>query len=127
MEVGDGGGAEDEGGNGARAKGEWRLIPRWWRPERARWSDALEAGPIIAVPGVGGYSLAVRAGSPEAETRLVELAADPDGPHFAVGHNDGRACADLGVDRRAGPPARTLLARPGRSVRVRGGRRGDGS
>ena len=49
---------------------------------------ALEAGSIIAVPAVGGYSLAVRAGSPEAETRLAELAADTDGPHFAVGHTD---------------------------------------
>ncbi len=50
--------------------------------------DALEAGSIIAVPAVGGYSLAVRAGSPQAEAGLVELAADPDGPHFAVGHAD---------------------------------------
>jgi L-threonylcarbamoyladenylate synthase len=50
--------------------------------------DALAAGRIIAVPAVGGYSLAVRAGSPGAEARLVELAADPDGPHYAVGHAD---------------------------------------
>jgi tRNA A37 threonylcarbamoyladenosine synthetase subunit TsaC/SUA5/YrdC len=50
--------------------------------------DALRAGSIIAVPNVGGYSLAVRAGSVEEEARLVELAADPDGPHYAVGQID---------------------------------------
>ena len=47
--------------------------------------DALAAGAIVAVPGVGGYSLAVRTGSAEGEARLVELAADPEGPHYAVG------------------------------------------
>ena len=48
-------------------------------------AEALAAGDIVAVPGVGGYSLAVRTGSSEGEARLVELAADPDGPHYAVG------------------------------------------
>jgi len=48
-------------------------------------AEALVAGAIIAVPNVGGYSLAVRADSLDGETRLVELAADPDGPHYAVG------------------------------------------
>ncbi len=47
--------------------------------------EALRAGAIVAVPNVGGYSLAVRVGSLDGETRLVELAADPDGPHYAVG------------------------------------------
>ena len=47
--------------------------------------DALAAGAIIAVPNVGGYCLAVRAGSLAEEARLAELAADPDGPHYAVG------------------------------------------
>ena len=47
--------------------------------------DALGAGAIVAVPNVGGYSLAVRAGSADDEAKLVELAADPDGPHYAVG------------------------------------------
>jgi tRNA A37 threonylcarbamoyladenosine synthetase subunit TsaC/SUA5/YrdC len=47
--------------------------------------EALAAGEIVGVPGVGGYSLAVRTGSSEGEARLVELAADPDGPHYAVG------------------------------------------
>ena len=50
--------------------------------------DALGAGAIVAVPNVGGYSLAVRAGSVDDEARLVELAADPDGPHYAVGQID---------------------------------------
>ncbi len=47
--------------------------------------EALGAGAIVAVPNVGGYSLAVRAGSVDGEARLAELAADPDGPHYAVG------------------------------------------
>jgi tRNA A37 threonylcarbamoyladenosine synthetase subunit TsaC/SUA5/YrdC len=50
--------------------------------------DALGAGAIVAVPNVGGYCLAVRAGSVEDEARLVDLAADPDGPHYAVGQID---------------------------------------
>ncbi len=54
----------------------------------AALSDALAAGAIVAVPNVGGYSLAVRAGSVLGEARLVELAADPDGPHYAVGQVD---------------------------------------
>jgi len=47
--------------------------------------EALAAGAIVGVPGVGGYCLAVRTGSSEGEARLVELAADPEGPHYAVG------------------------------------------
>jgi len=50
--------------------------------------EALMAGAIVAVPNVGGYCLAVRAGSLDDEARLVELAADPDGPHYAVGQID---------------------------------------
>ena len=50
--------------------------------------EALVAGAIVAVPYVGGYSLAVRSDSVEGEARLVELAADPDGPHYAVGQID---------------------------------------
>ena len=50
--------------------------------------DALGAGAVVAVPNVGGYCLAVRAGSFDGEARLVELAADPDGPHYAVGRID---------------------------------------
>jgi L-threonylcarbamoyladenylate synthase len=51
-------------------------------------AEALEAGSIVALPNVGGYSLAVRAGSAGNEARLAELAADPDGPHYAVGQID---------------------------------------
>ena len=47
--------------------------------------DALRSGAVVAVPNVGGYCLAVRAGSADDEAKLVELAADPDGPHYAVG------------------------------------------
>ncbi len=47
---------------------------------------ALADGAVVAVPGVGGYCLAVRVGTPGAESRLEAIAADPDGPHYAVGH-----------------------------------------
>ncbi len=49
-------------------------------------TGALDGGAVVAVPGVGGYCLAVRTESPEGEARLAALAADPEGPHFAVGH-----------------------------------------
>jgi tRNA A37 threonylcarbamoyladenosine synthetase subunit TsaC/SUA5/YrdC len=69
--------------------------------------DALAAGAIVAVPGVGGYSLAVRTGSLEGETRLVELAADPEGPHYAVGRiEDVRALTSEWTDEM-----QTLLER----------------
>jgi tRNA A37 threonylcarbamoyladenosine synthetase subunit TsaC/SUA5/YrdC len=48
---------------------------------------ALAEGSVVAVPGVGGYCLAVQVGTP-AEARLEVLAADPDGPHYAVGNRD---------------------------------------
>jgi tRNA A37 threonylcarbamoyladenosine synthetase subunit TsaC/SUA5/YrdC len=51
-------------------------------------AGALDDGAVIAVPGVGGYCLAVRTGSHEREERLADLAADPEGPHYAVGHRD---------------------------------------
>ncbi len=51
-------------------------------------ATALAAGGVIAVPTVGGYCLAVRAGPGESEARLVDLAADPEGPHYAVGQTD---------------------------------------
>jgi tRNA A37 threonylcarbamoyladenosine synthetase subunit TsaC/SUA5/YrdC len=50
--------------------------------------QALEEGTIVALPAVGGYCLAVQVGAPGAEARLETLAADPDGPHYAVGHRD---------------------------------------
>ncbi len=51
-------------------------------------ATALADGSVVAVPGVGGYCLAVRVGTPGAESRLAALAADPDGPHYAVGQRD---------------------------------------
>ncbi len=70
-------------------------------------AEALGAGSIVAVPNVGGYSLVVRAGSLEDEARLVELAADPDGPHYAVGQiEDVRALTSGWTDELA-----TLLER----------------
>lgn len=49
---------------------------------------ALDDGAVIAVPGVGGYCLAVRTASAAGEARLASLVADPEGPHYAVGHRD---------------------------------------
>lgn len=54
----------------------------------AEVETALVEGTIVALPAVGGYCLAVQVGSPGAEARLETLAADPDGPHYAVGHRD---------------------------------------
>lgn len=54
----------------------------------AKIGTALAEGAVVAVPGVGGYCLAVQVGIPGAEARLEVLAADPDGPHYAVGHRD---------------------------------------
>ena len=54
----------------------------------AKIGAALAEGAVVAVPGVGGYCLAVQVGTPGAEARLEVLAADPDGPHYAVGNRD---------------------------------------
>ena len=54
----------------------------------ARVQAALAGGAVVAVPGVGGYCLAVQVGTPGAEARLDALAADPDGPHYSVGNRD---------------------------------------
>jgi tRNA A37 threonylcarbamoyladenosine synthetase subunit TsaC/SUA5/YrdC len=70
-------------------------------------TDALVAGAIVAVPNVGGYSLAVRAGSPDDEARLVQLAADTDGPHYAVGQIDDVRALTTGWSDELG----TLLQR----------------
>ena len=74
------------------------------------------AGAIIAVPNVGGYSLAVRAGSLDDEARLVELAADPDGPHYAVGQIDDVRALTSGWTDELGTLLATLLARARRGV-----------
>ncbi len=73
----------DERGDDMDAK---RDHPPLSSPSDTAVAAALRAGLIIAVPAVGGYSLAMRAGPPETEARLVELAADPEGPHYAVGY-----------------------------------------
>ena len=57
-------------------------------PGDATIATALADGAVVAVPGVGGYCLAVQKGIPGAEARLEVLAADPDGPHYAVGFRD---------------------------------------
>jgi tRNA A37 threonylcarbamoyladenosine synthetase subunit TsaC/SUA5/YrdC len=54
----------------------------------AQVGAALARGAVVAVPGVGGYCLAVQVGTPGAEARLESLAADPDGPHYSVGNRD---------------------------------------
>ncbi len=70
-------------------------------------AEALGAGAIVGVPGVGGYSLAVRTGLPGGEARLAELAADPDGPHYAVGRiEDVRTLTSVWTDEM-----QTLLER----------------
>jgi tRNA A37 threonylcarbamoyladenosine synthetase subunit TsaC/SUA5/YrdC len=51
----------------------------------AEIGHALAGGAVVAVPAVGGYCLAVQVDAPGAEARLKALAADPDGPHYAVG------------------------------------------
>jgi tRNA A37 threonylcarbamoyladenosine synthetase subunit TsaC/SUA5/YrdC len=51
-------------------------------------SAALGAGAIVALPAVGGYVLAVQAGLPDAEARLDDLVADPDGPHFQAANSN---------------------------------------
>jgi len=54
----------------------------------AKIGAALAEGAVVAVPGVGGYCLAAQVGTPGAEARLEALAADPEGPHYAVGQRD---------------------------------------
>jgi L-threonylcarbamoyladenylate synthase len=51
-------------------------------------AHALARGDVVAVPGVGGYCLAVQVGTNDAVARLEALAADPEGPHYAVGHRE---------------------------------------
>ena len=53
--------------------------------------DALRSGAVVAVPSVGGYCLAVRAGSADDEAKLVALAADPTARTTRWGRS--RTCA----------------------------------
>ena len=57
-------------------------------PGDAKIAAALAEGAVVALPGVGGYCLAAQVGTPGAEARLEVLAADPEGPHYAVGNRD---------------------------------------
>ncbi|HXY27257.1 MAG TPA: Sua5/YciO/YrdC/YwlC family protein [Acidimicrobiales bacterium] len=63
------------------------------RPRALEVAAALAAGAVVAVPAVGGYCLAVRAGIPEAERRIEALTAPregvgavpSEGPDYLVG------------------------------------------
>jgi tRNA A37 threonylcarbamoyladenosine synthetase subunit TsaC/SUA5/YrdC len=89
---------------------------------------ALDRGAVIAVPAVGGYCLAVRTASPEGEARLASIAADPEGPHYAVGQRDDvRALTSAWSDElrslldRCWPgPVEVFLPRAERSASSRG-------
>src|SRR6516165_1014176 len=70
------------------AEGDPRTHPSLVSVGAHNVGQALEEGTIVALPAVGGYCLAVQVGAPGAEARLASLAADPDGPHYAVGHRD---------------------------------------
>ena len=90
------GGRSESGGDGDEAavvevpavEGDPRTHPSLVGAGAHDVGKALEAGTVVALPAVGGYCLAVHVGAPGAEARLETLAADPDGPHYAVGHRD---------------------------------------
>ena len=123
------------GADGGAAR--WRPGGRWTAGRRARetapsprWSGAgarrggaarWTAAPIIAVPAVGGYCLAVRAGrtSGGAPGRPGRR---PRGPALRGRPRRRRPRADLGLERRAEPAARAVLARTGRGLPARGRR-----
>jgi L-threonylcarbamoyladenylate synthase len=65
-----------------------RTSPPLVQAGAAEVGTALARGAVVAVPAVGGYCLAVRLGTNDAVARLEALAADPEGPHYAVGHRD---------------------------------------
>jgi L-threonylcarbamoyladenylate synthase len=70
------------------AEGDPRTHPSLVGVGAHNLGQALEEGTVVALPAVGGYCLAVQVGAPGAEARLQTLAADPDGPHYAVGQLD---------------------------------------
>jgi L-threonylcarbamoyladenylate synthase len=85
---------EPTGGDGAEASDgtDRATSPPLVQAGVAEVGSALGRGAVVAVPAVGGYCLAVQAGTNDAEARLEALAADPEGPHYAVGHrHDVRA------------------------------------
>lgn len=75
-------------GPGAAHEDDEAASPRVVGLGDAEIATALTDGAVVAVPGVGGYCLAVRIATPGAEARLESLAADPDGPHYLVGNRD---------------------------------------
>jgi tRNA A37 threonylcarbamoyladenosine synthetase subunit TsaC/SUA5/YrdC len=82
---------EDEsaaGGAEGSGDADGATDPPLVQPGAAEVESALARGAVVAVPGVGGYCLAVRLGTNDAEARLEALAADPEGPHYSVGHRD---------------------------------------
>jgi L-threonylcarbamoyladenylate synthase len=76
----------EEAGGGDGTNGT--MNPPLVHPGASEVSSALERGAVVAFPAVGGYCLAVQVGTNEAVERLEALAADPEGPHYAVGHRD---------------------------------------
>jgi L-threonylcarbamoyladenylate synthase len=81
-------GAQPARGAGPGAGAEGSAQPDVVAATAPEAATALDGGAVIAVPGVGGYCLAVRSASSDAQERLVALAADPEGPHYSVGHRD---------------------------------------
>jgi tRNA A37 threonylcarbamoyladenosine synthetase subunit TsaC/SUA5/YrdC len=51
-------------------------------------AGAFSSGGVVAVPAVGGYALAVKAGMLSAEAHLNAVVTDPDGPHYQVANGD---------------------------------------
>ena len=84
-------------------------------------AEALAAGAIIGVPAVGGYYLAMRAGLARDRSAAGGSGGRPGRPSLRRRIHRGPALADVGLDRRGGPAARALLARPPRGVPARAG------
>lgn len=75
---------DNEAANGTNGT----MNPPLVQPGASEVSSALERGAVVAFPAVGGYCLAVQVGTNDAVERLEALVADPEGPHYAVGHRD---------------------------------------
>jgi tRNA A37 threonylcarbamoyladenosine synthetase subunit TsaC/SUA5/YrdC len=78
----------EDGGEGDGADTRHVVGPPVLTTAAAEIASALDDGAVIAVPGVGGYYLAVRTASADGEDRLSTIATDPEGPHYAVGQRD---------------------------------------
>ena len=83
-------------------------VPPVVRPGAPAVAQALGTGAVVGLPAVGGYCLAVRAGTPGAEDRVEALARQPTGgigraaddwPRYLVADAEGvGALADEGGD-----------------------------